>query len=922
MSTVPQAASLTIGTGPGSSALLWAITLKIRNFLPVEGNMKKTTTLILLAASAVVAACGYGDDAEPRPYNHPHADLVIELGNPLHAYHTNLQSAADLPEHPAGRIVFGHMSGYLPTLEIGPNTFTIEEIIPRPPPLEPSSVDLLNRYAYVRLIESTPERAVVHFRYFQNVRQTEPHHVVHEIFTIDATGQLTREIKTGTRSADEWNVPTNVATYAYTVDSQGFHRTSHIPPDPTVSYESITGNPILNNPDVPPSLWFRFDEALANVTYESLSGTACDIIGHKSLWRAGVSGTALQFDGWFSQIRLPAEQAPVVSDALTIEAWIAIGASPQLDSAPIVQHGKWGEQGYYLGITPEGEIDLAFSVDAQWERMVTFTRLEPRRWYAVAARVDLSTNIMAIFLNGEKIAEDVTVAGTLDPSEADLIIGHNSRLMPAIEGPIDEAADYPSYFGFDGLIDEVRIHTQSLTDAQILQSFTNTDPGPAIVDAPDLPERRFPANPEGQPAAHFGAEYTTLPYHDAWDNLWRLTEYADVVVSFETLPVRYVFWHGLRYGPGLVTENGKWAGDQGSENYQDRGEGVGEGCMEYIMDREKRFSHVRLLENTPARVVVHWRYAMVDSRYRFPTLGEQEEGDWAEEYWTIYPDGIAIRHLTLGRTWADSWVESMFFTEPYAKPEDTVELRAFSVVKASGEVRTHSWENTPPRFHTYDPMITMINLKSEYRPFNVYPGENHNPEDLSWPPDFYPSRSAVYVMEGSHADEEMVVSSQFHWWTHFPVSQIISDGIPATNQDRAGSSSLVHGVPNAPYLLYGFSNQPPDALIALAQSWRNPPKPASVTGGQVAYDFSERAYAVSMETPALSFVLNAGTESPVHNLALVVDQWPDPNLTPVLVLNGRTVSTPRRMSAGVRVTLTSGSTPRPVSLPLGRTKYL
>ena len=63
----------------------------------------------------------------------------------------------------------------------------------------------------------------------------------------------------------------------------------------------------------------------------------------------------------------------------------------------------------------------------------------------------------------------------------------------------------------------------------------------------------------------FGAFLTTLKYDEAWDNLWRIGDLSDIVVTFED-PVRIVFWHGINYAASYVTENEIWMGDQSLES--------------------------------------------------------------------------------------------------------------------------------------------------------------------------------------------------------------------------------------------------------------------------------------------------------------------------------------------------------------------
>ena len=97
----------------------------------------------------------------------------------------------------------------------------------------------------------------------------------------------------------------------------------------------VKGNPVIL-PKVNPAAWWKFDEGKTNKTKETVSKVFSKVTGSKTLWRKGVSGTALQFDGYYSEINLSAKNAPKVTDAITIESWVALGAYPWSD-VPIVQ---------------------------------------------------------------------------------------------------------------------------------------------------------------------------------------------------------------------------------------------------------------------------------------------------------------------------------------------------------------------------------------------------------------------------------------------------------------------------------------------------------------------------------------------------------------------------------------------------------
>ena len=156
------------------------------------------------------------------------------------------------------------------------------------------------------------------------------------------------------------------------------------------------------------------------------------------------------------------------------------------------------------------------------------------------------------------------------------------------------------------------------------------------------PARALPAGPAE--AKHFGAFYTRLSYDDpAWEKAWRVGDHPDVLVTFDAIPVRFVFWRGTSMIPCWVSENGVWY----TNEFVERSGGGTQGCAEPMSDKQCRYSHVRIIENTPARVVIHWRYAPADVFYKQPWVDAKTGwGDWVDEYYTVYPDGVGVRKLT------------------------------------------------------------------------------------------------------------------------------------------------------------------------------------------------------------------------------------------------------------------------------------
>ncbi|MHC4646994.1 MAG: hypothetical protein ACYTBJ_15975, partial [Planctomycetota bacterium] len=339
-------------------------------------------------------------------------------------------------------------------------------------------------------------------------------------------------------------------------------------------------------------------------------------------------------------------------------------------------------------------------------------------------------------------------------------------------------------------------------------------------------------------------------------------------VQFDEHPIKVMFWRGSRYSPCWVTENGKWMADQSREEGGGGLEGA-QGCCEHMSDAQCRHSHVRLIESSEARVVVHWRYALIDTLYRQAGVDAVTGwGLWGDEIYTIYPDGVGIRNVLPGK---GGWQETIFFSEPGSKPEDNCELEAITLVNLKGESRSYSWQHGYPKFDLAAPLIQMTNLKSKYRPFLIFrPGSRMRVFNVEVRPEY----------------------SHFPWWNHWPVAQVASDGRHAQAADRAAHSSLVWGRPTGGAALYGLTDRPAASLVPLAKSWISPP--AIVSGDSWVsenmpsgvYDYKQRAYVLTMgkKTGCVKFVLNGSEDSPIVNPAFVIKNWGEAD--PMLTIDG------------------------------------
>jgi hypothetical protein len=643
--------------------------------------------------------------------------------------------------------------------------------------------------------------------------------------------------------------------------------------------------------DRAPAAWWRFDTA------ESVSG------GYKLV--EGVSGKALRLDGFTTVITRKAVDAPPLKGSFSVDAWVALAAYPW-NWCPILAQEKDTQAGYFFGIGPQGQIGLQLAVGGRWLAVESKQKLPFRRWSHVAAVYSEGSGVR-LFLNGV-LAGELEVQGSLAAApDLDLFIGANrGKVLPS--NPVPPAqGTLPSWFSLDGILDEVRLFDRALTAEEVARAARL----PATAPPPDIPPRVMPSGPAGP--GRFGAYYTQLRYYDEWDAQWPVAEHPDVVVQFDGSPVRVVFWRGLRYSPAWVTENGLWLADQSGESGND------EGCVEHMQDIHAKYSHVRVVESSPARVVVHWRYAPVSGHdHNWPARARSEWAWWVDEYYTFYPDGTGVRKVrwrTPEPGHAFPWLqiqETSVLCHPGQHAKDVLRNDALTLLDIEGQSATYSWPddasvNTRERRNmrpdpsiVHDlkpahPVIQIVNMRSQARPFVMFEPGN---------------QPLVYV--GRVRDEV----TNFPAYNHWPVSQVRSDGRFAQAADHATSFSISQNRPtrhteNGGFewvaMLYGATFDEASKLVPLARSWTRPPELRVLQGAAEnrGYDVSQRAYLLRCPSDSacgdLSLELRADQGSPLVNALLVLEGWGDGAVD--VSIGGRRLDPARELRTGYRKTL-------------------
>ncbi len=804
---------------------------------------------------------------------HEHADIIVRLDH--------------------GQFIFWRGSSYLPLWKSGQKEWYVPEVIQRSGDGTDLRHDDRNMFSRVSLISSNEKEIVVHWRYLPTFVKGNPKtkvdHLkfVDEYFTIKPDGSVKRTIQQGTPKIDDWLAKANVITQTFELKQIGIENVETVHPDKKRKPYKYHGNAVKGPVVGKPVLHFKFNEGQGDVTADHISKDEYAIEGNKSYWKAGVSGNGLAFDGYDSAIRVPASKAPKLEN-FTIDAWVTLPAYP-FNWAPIVQQSKWEEAGFWLGIDAYGRIGFKVA-SGDWIDLQTAYEIPLRKWTHIAATYN--GTYLRIYVNSKEIAS-ITTDGKFKPSNTELVVGMNSHKS----NPVDPVRDYceechtETEFGIDGLIDELKIYDTALSAKEITKSYKHFFPGNIIANDPDIFKRVLPTGPTfGQ----FNAYYTHLKYYDTWDNLARFGDYTDIVVEFDESPSKFIFWRGMNYIPQVVNGDDQWYNNQFNESWDPGGS-----WGEPMSDKKSNNSHVRLIEDTPARKVIHWRYAQVQINGTQQNFNKKtNQGDWSDWYYYIYPDGVASKrmlHYSYDNPEDHEWQESIGVMGPGQTPESISYVYGDSVTFDDfKETDSYSWKNENPlelegKWESRPMHTQLIHYKSDYSPFTVGDfrgGENYGDADGRIAPF---SKMVVYI--------------------HWPLGQLPTDGARPVKPDRASSNGWTHLMFKKATIkgkhwaqrtmLEGMTDKSILELRPLAKSWLHAPEVIQAKGGKsLGYEQAQRAYLFELKDKFINFNVDASEGNPIENICFVVKKWNSKDKA-TLKINGREIQPGKSFRQGV-----------------------
>ncbi|WP_375750505.1 LamG domain-containing protein [Vibrio sp. HN007] len=785
-------------------------------------------------------AKGESWEATSRTWLHP--DIVVQVNSQL-------------------KIEFWRGTSYLPVLVSEKGRYPFPEIVPRKGDGSKTMPDKVNMYSHVKVIESGTNKAIVQWRYMPtfsagNPKTDESHtKFVDEIFTFNSDGSVSRSVRQGSAKYDDWADPLNKTVQIYKLTQNGITTLSTTSPNSSSTSPSAIPSEVKTPIATSPRFWLKLDEGSGSAAQDAISGSNLTITGDKANWKRGVSGTALALNGYTNYLSDPATNLQAISQAVTMETWIAIGAYPWYQQAILHKGDVDTLESFGLYIDEGGELFMRIRNGTSVEELVYPTKLSTRKWYHIAATYEASSGSIALYLNGVLATSNTVSANPIKTGSAPLRIGH---------GLSDSGYNYT----LDALIDEVRIYDVALSSSQISESYNKYKPEQKGINNPDIEKRTIP---EGSTQGRFGARYEKLNFYDTWEQLMRDSEYADIVIEYDDAPLKTIFWRAATYSPIHLNDNKGRFNSEFNENFRYIN-GKQYCCAEPMSDKQHHYGHARIIENSPARVVVHWRYAQVfDDHMNNNYDSSTGWGDWSDWYMYAYPDGVTAYEMIF---WSSSlnnyveWGESMLLLAPNEVPEDIIPFN--NTVENINQSSTTAWNwskdwNTLDKLHNTGtkPQIQRINIKgSEYKPFTMVD-------------------DSTLEFWGPYND--------FNRYSHWPVGQKKTHG----ESDYGKSSRVAHtsilktAPPNRGYVngriasgtwrknnrLEGMSNKNTNELRKLYRSWSQPPAMYNTSGISGRYSKDERAFKLTSSAEVMSFDVAASSANPLINPCFVIQNW-------------------------------------------------
>ncbi len=245
-------------------------------------------------------------------------------------------------------------------------------------------------------------------------------------------------------------------------------------------YENGTNPAVFD--EIPDSLVLnmKFDEGTDIIAQDSSGYGNTGTLINNPTWTAGQVASALGFDGIDDQVNCGNDSSLNLTDSLTICAWINPRTFGQNGWGRIVDKGD-GTTGYSFFVDERIQ-GITYVIYGGILVSSNSNTVTPNQWQHVAVVYDQSSSTVTFYVDGQQAGSAAYATSPADSANSPLVVG--------IRG-------FDLRRAFDGLIDEVRVYNEPLSQSQIQQLLT--EPVPDDNAAPVLEPIGGKTTQEDQP---------------------------------------------------------------------------------------------------------------------------------------------------------------------------------------------------------------------------------------------------------------------------------------------------------------------------------------------------------------------------------------------------------------------------------------
>lgn len=241
--------------------------------------------------------------------------------------------------------------------------------------------------------------------------------------------------------------------------------------------------------------WWTFEDTRGETVSDVSGGGLNGRLVNAPTFESGVAGRWLKLNGVNQYVDLGHPASLQLTGSETISAWINASSFPVDDAAVVSSHSGLG---YQLDTTVDsGPRTVGFKLaNAEGSLMARYgkTALSPNTWYYVAGVYDAQAQTLNVYVNGEN--DNGCLVGTVT----------NRQRISGMDVYIGRRAS-DSGFEFAGSIDDVRIYSRALTQAEIQSDFRSAT-GAQLTNAPtkviDSADTRCPSREEAADSRSVG----------------------------------------------------------------------------------------------------------------------------------------------------------------------------------------------------------------------------------------------------------------------------------------------------------------------------------------------------------------------------------------------------------------------------------